>query len=318
VTARSALDVLALGRSLVDLYPVQDGLLEAVTSFDKSVGGSPTNVAIAAARLGRRSGVVSRVGDDAFGRYVRAELAALGVDVAQVLTVPGGVTPIAIAEISPPDRFPVTIYRPDPPVDVALRAEELDEATIVSAKIVWMSLSGLAADPGRSAHARTAELRAAASELVLDLDYRPAFWASEQEARDAARATASRATVLIGNLDECRIVTGATEADAAADRLLELGARLAVVKLGGDGVLAATPTERITVPPIRVQVVNGLGSGDAFGAALCHGMLAGWELPRLLAFANASGALVASRRGCSTAMPTLAEVDELLATSRRA
>jgi 5-dehydro-2-deoxygluconokinase len=317
-TTGSPLDVLAIGRSLVDLYPAQDGPLEAARSFEKSVGGSPTNVAIAATRLGRRSGVISRVGDDAFGRFVRAELEALGVDVSQVREVSGGVTPIAIPEISPPEHFPLTIYRPDPAVDVAIRTEELHEEVIASAAILWTSLSGLAAEPARSAHQRVAELRGPGADLVIDLDYRRTFWASDREAGDAARAAASSATVLIGNLEECRIVTGATDADSAADRLLALGARLVVVKLGGDGVLAATSEDRVRVLPLRISVANGLGSGDAFGGALCHGLLSGWDLARLIEFANASGALVASRRGCSTAMPTQHEIDALLVTSRRA
>mgnify|MGYP002628007830 CR=1 FL=1 len=303
------LDVLAMGRSLVDLYPVDDGPLEAVPGFEKAVGGSPTNVAIAAARLGRRAGVVSRIGDDAFGRFVSTELARLGVDVTQVRAVPGGVTPVAICEISPPEHFPLTIYRPDPAVDMQIEVDELDEEAIAGAGILWVTLSGLSGEPSRAAHERAVSLRAVGAHTVLDLDYRPAFWTQEQRAADAARSVMARATVLVGNLEECRLVTGATTPDAAADALLEAGARLAIVKLGGDGVLAATHHDRVTATPITVQVANGLGSGDAFGGALCHGLLAGWDLRRILAVANAAGAVVASRRGCSIAMPTLAELD---------
>jgi 5-dehydro-2-deoxygluconokinase len=182
-----------------------------------------------------------------------------------------------------------------------------------------MSLSGLAEQPGADAHVHAAGLRSG-GETILDLDYRPAFWDSERAAADAARSLWGRATVLIGNLAECRIATGATGADAAADALLATGARLAIVKLGEDGVLAATAGRRLTVAPIPVRVANGLGSGDAFGGALCHGLLGGWDLDRTIAFANAAGALVATRRGCSTAMPTAPEVEALLAgaTSRPA
>jgi len=306
------LDVLAMGRSLVDIYPVDDGPLESTTAFEKAVGGSPTNVAIAAARLGRRAGVVSRVGDDAFGRFIRAELSRWGIDVTQVRAVPNGVTPVAICEISPPDHFPLTIYRPDPAVDMQIIADELDERAIAGAGILWVTLSGLSAEPSRAAHERAVSLRAADAYTVLDLDYRPAFWADRKQAADAARSVMASATVLVGNLEECRIVTGAALPDGAADALLAAGARLAIVKLGGDGVLAATHDDRITVRPIRVQVANGLGSGDAFGGALCHGLLAGWDLSRILATANAAGAVVASRRGCSTAMPTLAELEALV------
>lgn len=306
------LDVLTMGRTLVDLYPVEDGPLEDVTLFEKAVGGSPTNVAIAAARLGHRSGVVSRVGDDAFGRFARHQLRQDGVDVSQVLTVPGGTTPVAICEISPPDSFPLTIYRPDPPVDAALRVDELDLTAISSARIFWATLSGLSAEPGRGSHRAAFARRPAGSLTALDLDYRPAFWDGESEATAAARELLPFASVLVGNLDECRIVTGARNAQDAADTLLEAGARLVIIKLGGDGVLGATPDARVTVAPIPVTVANGLGAGDAFGGALCHAMLSEWDLDRTLSFANAAGALVASRRGCSRAMPVLAEIDELL------
>lgn len=306
------LDVLAMGRSLVDLYPIDDGPLKDVTGFEKAVGGSPTNVAIAAARLGQRAGVVSRVGGDAFGRFIMEQLAEMGVDISQVQAVPGGVTPVAICEISPPDHFPLTIYRPDPAVDMQIEVSELDEAAITEAAILWASLSGLSAEPSRASHERAMALRRSHAHTVLDLDYRPAFWESEEQAADAARTVMAHATVHVGNLEECRIITGATGPDAAADALLAAGARLAIVKLGGDGVLAATSDERITVAPIPVRVANGLGSGDAFGGALCHGLLAGWQLSRTIAAANAAGAIVASRRGCSSAMPSLAEIDALI------
>lgn len=308
------LDVVSIGRTLVDLYPEQDGPLEHVTSFSPSVGGSPSNVAIAVARLGRSVGMISRVGDDPLGRVARSGLAAEGVDVSQVIAVEGAITPVAVCEIR--DPFPLTIYRPAPPVDVSITPDSLDEQLIRTVRILWTSLSGHSAEPSRAAHLRAAGWRAGA-EIVLDLDYRPAFWESEAAARGAARAALERCTVAVGNLEECRIATGATDAEDAATRLLAAGARLAVVKLGGDGVLAATARERVTMRPIAITQVNGLGAGDAFGGALCHGLLEGWGLGELLGFANAAGAVVASRRGCSTAMPTVAEVEGLLATSRR-
>lgn len=319
----SPLDVLSMGRTLVDLYPLEDGPLEKVTGFTKAVGGSPTNVAIAVSRLGHRAGMISRVGDDAFGRFARQQLQDAGVDVTQVVAVPGGTTPIAICEISPPDQFPLTIYRPAPPVDVSIDVTELDEVAVSRATILWTSLSGLAAEPARAAHHRAFTLRkqspATDRHTVIDLDYRAGFWPHEAAAAEAARAVLAQATVLVGNLDECRIATGATTPDGAADALLAAGARLAVVKLGGDGVLAATAESRWITPPMSVTVVNGLGAGDAFGGALCHGLLEGWSLGRVLAAANAAGALVASRRGCSTAMPSRLELDAALAgtTSQR-
>ncbi len=153
--------------------------------------------------------------------------------------------------------------------------------------------------------------RAGAAHTVLDLDFRAAFWTSEAAAAAAVEEVFPYASVLVGNLDECRIAFGTTDPDGAAEAMLAAGARLAVVKLGGDGVLARTRNETIQLSPIPVTVANGLGSGDAFGAALCYGLLEGWRLPRVMSFANAAGALVASRRECSPAMPTVAEVEKL-------
>lgn len=305
------MDVLTIGRTLVDLYPREDGPLEHVSAYEPSVGGSPTNVAIAAARLGRSAGVISRVGDDGLGRFATAALAAAGVDTAQVLPAPGRKTAVAIPEISPPDDSPLTIYRPDPPADLGIEPDSLDLDAIRDAGVFWASMSGLSGEPSRSAHRRAFEHRARVGHTVLDLDYRPAFWADTDDAADEVAAVIGLTTVVIGNLEECRIALRVDGADEAADAMLAAGAGLAIVKLGGEGVLARTAGEELRVAPVPVTVANGLGAGDAFGGALCHGILSGWPLERTLTFANAAGALVASRRGCSAAMPTEDEVDAL-------
>jgi len=147
---------------------------------------------------------------------------------------------------------------------------------------------------------------------VLDLDYRPMFWESREAAREQVRKALANVTVAVGNLDEAETAVGETDPDRAARALLDQGIELAVIKQGPGGVLAMTADERVTVPPVPITVLNGLGAGDGFGGALCHGLLAGWPLARTLAFANAAGAIVASRLECSTAMPTTAEVEELL------
>ncbi len=153
---------------------------------------------------------------------------------------------------------------------------------------------------------------------MLDLDYRPLFWESRRAAREQVQRLLPLATVAVGNLDECETAVGEREPRRAARALLEHGVELAVVKQGPLGTLAATREELVEVPPAPVEVVNGLGAGDGFGGALCHALLAGWELERTLRFAGAAGAIVASRLACSSAMPTTAEVEALLAgTGRR-
>jgi 5-dehydro-2-deoxygluconokinase len=150
---------------------------------------------------------------------------------------------------------------------------------------------------------------------ILDLDYREVFWISRDAAHEAVSAALPLVDVAVGNLEECEVATGESDPARAADALLAAGLSLAVVKQGPAGVLGARADERVLVPPMQVEVVNGLGAGDAFGGALCHALLAGWELERTLRFANAAGAVVASRLACADAMPTTAELDELLAAS---
>ncbi len=153
---------------------------------------------------------------------------------------------------------------------------------------------------------------------MLDLDYRPMFWPSREAAHDAVARALPQVTVAVGNLDEALTAVGETEPERAARALLDLGAELAVIKQGPGGVLAMTAAETVTVPPMPVTVLNGLGAGDGFGGALCHGLLAGWPLERVIRFANAAGAIVASRLECSTAMPTSAEVEALLVRAQQA
>lgn len=306
-------DVLTMGRVGVDIYPLQVGVgLEDVQTFGKFLGGSATNVAVAAARHGRRAAVVTRTGDDPFGRFVHRALRDLGVDDSHVTAVPGLPTPVTFCEIFPPDHFPLWFYRQPKAPDLCLEAADLDLHAVRTAGVFWATVTGLSQEPSRAAHHAAWAARARRRFTVLDLDYRPMFWASAEEAHAEVARALPHVTVAVGNLDECAVAVGEREPDAAAKALLAAGVELAVVKQGPRGVLALTATERVEVAPMPVAVVNGLGAGDGFGGALCHGLLAGWPLRQVLRFANAAGAIVASRLECSTAMPTTAEVAALL------
>ena len=299
----TAFDVLAIGRSGVDIYPLQTGVgLELVESFGKFLGGSAANVAVAAARLGCTSALISGVGDDPFGRYVSGELVRLGVDNRFIVVDETYATPVTFCEIFPPDDFPLYFYRKPSAPDLQVRPENIDSAAVRSARLYWSTVTGLSEEPSRSAHFTAWEARERAPLTVLDLDYRPMFWHSP-----ALR----HVTVAVGNREECEIAVGETDPHAAADALLDLGVELAIVKMGPKGVMGKTRSETVTVPPNFVDVVNGLGAGDSFGGSLCHGLLAGWPLEKILRYGNAAGAIVASRLECSTAMPTASEVAAL-------
>jgi 5-dehydro-2-deoxygluconokinase len=306
-------DVLTMGRIGVDVYPLQVGVsLRQVTSFGKYLGGSPTNVAVAAARYGRRSAVITRTGQDPFGEYLHDALRGFGVDDRFVTAVPGLPTPVTFCEIFPPDDFPLYFYRFPKAPDLEIHAEELDLEAIRAARVFWVTVTGLSQEPSRSATLAALEARARAGITVLDLDYRPVFWPSREEARRWVQRALEHATVAVGNLDECDTAVGEREPKAAAQALADRGIEVVVVKQGPKGVLARNAHGQVEVPPVPVEVVNGLGAGDAFGGALCHGLLAGWELERLMRFCNAAGALVASRLACADAMPEAAEVEALL------
>jgi 5-dehydro-2-deoxygluconokinase len=307
------LEVLTMGRVGVDLYPTEvDVHLEDVTMFTKTLGGSPTNVAVAAARHGRRAAVITRTGEDPFGTYLHQALRSFGVDDRFVSAVPGLCTPVTFCEIFPPDDFPLYFYRFPTAPDLQIRAEELDLEAIAEADIFWATVTGLCQEPSRAATMAALQARGDHGLTVLDLDYRPMFWRSADEAHRHVRSALQHVDVAVGNREECEVAIGERKPDRAAAALLAAGVELAVVKQGPAGVLGVRGDESVVVPPVPVDVVNGLGAGDAFGGAMCHGLLADWELERVLRFANAAGAYVAGRFACADAMPTTAELDTML------
>jgi 5-dehydro-2-deoxygluconokinase len=309
-------DVLTMGRVGVDIYPLQTGVcLEDVETFRKFLGGSATNVAVAAARHGRAAAVITRTGEDPFGRFVHRSLREFGVDDSFVGAVPGLPTPVTFCEVFPPDHFPIWFYRYPTAPDLQIRPEEIPVAAVRSARLFWATVTGLCQEPSRSAHTAAWRARGRAPLTVLDLDYRPVFWTSREQAGRHVRAALAHVTVAVGNTDECETAVGARDPQAAADAVLDLGVELAVVKRGPLGVYARTKDTVVEVPPIPVAVVNGIGAGDGFGGGLCHGLLAGWPLERTIRFANAAGAIVATRLECSSAMPTTAEVEQFRAVA---
>ncbi|MFD5554272.1 5-dehydro-2-deoxygluconokinase [Streptomyces sp. NPDC127068] len=311
-------DVLTMGRIGVDLYPLQTGVpLAEVTTFGKFLGGSATNVAVAASRLGRRTAVITRTGPDAFGAYLHRALREFGVDDRWVTPVDGGQTPVTFCEVFPPDDFPLYFYRRPKAPDLEIHPHDLDLAAVADARVFWMTGTGLSEEPSRAATlaALAHRTRTAGPDAVtvFDLDWRPMFWTDPATARPLYERALRHATVAVGNLDEVEVATGERDPRTAAEALLAAGAALAVVKQGPEGVLAlAADGECAEVPPLPVTVLNGLGAGDAFGGALCHGLLSGWDLERTMRYANAAGAIVASRLECSSAMPVPAEIEAAL------
>ena len=309
-----AFEVICIGRVSIDIYPLQTGVgLDVVETFGKFLGGSATNVAVAASRLGNRTALITRTGADPFGRFVRDELARFSVDPRYVSSVLGMQTPVTFCEVFPPDDFPLYFYQSEDVPYFQISADELDLEAVTRAGVYWSTLTGLAEEPSREAHHAAWRARGRSSNTVLDLDFRSRFWKSRGDAAREMQRALSRVTVAVGNVEECALATGETNPVAAARALLDVGVELAIVKQGPLGALAMTRDESVMVPAMRVDTVNGLGAGDAFGGAVCHGLLRKWPLEETLRFAVAAGALVAARLECANAMPTLGEVQQQLA-----
>jgi 5-dehydro-2-deoxygluconokinase len=259
--------------------------------------------------------VITKVGDDPFGPYVRRALEGFGVDAGFVGTDPALRTPIVFCEIFPPDDFPLLFYREPTAPDMTIEPSELDLDAIRAARVFWTTGTGLAAEPSRAATLAALSARDDAGPdaiTVHDLDWRPMFWTDPAEAGPLQREALGHATVAVGNRDEVEVAVGTRDPHEASQRLLDLGLDAAIVKQGPDGVLARTRDGVVEVPPLRLEVVNGLGAGDAFGGALVHALLRGWEIGRAVRLANAAGAYVASQLACADAMPDMATLAPLV------
>ena len=308
-------EVITIGRVSVDLYTEQTGVpLREATTFRKSIGGTSTNVAVAAARLGVHAATVTKVGDDPFGDYVRHALAdTFGVDTRWVGVDPTLPTPLAFAVLDPASD-PVVLFRREPRApDQDLTVDDLDLDAVRDTTVLWIPASCVAWEPSRSTIHAVLAARARRAHTVLDLDWRPMFWSSPDEAAVHVRPLLDRVTIAIGNRAECEIAVGTTDPDEAADRLLAHGLDAALVKLGSDGVLVASADgARERIAPFEIDLVCGLGSGDAFGGAVCHALVTGLGLVEGARRGNAAGAIVAGRMMCADDMPTRHDIDTLL------
>ena len=309
------LELLTVGRISVDLYAEQLRVpMRYVESFRKSIGGTATNVAVATARLGHRAAVFTKVGDDAFGDYARWALEeTFGVDTRFVSVDPRYRTPLAFAEMEDPAEPALTFYREPKAPDMEIREQDVDPDVVSRVPIFWFPTSRLSAEPSRSTIHAMLGWRGRRSHTVLDLDWRPQFWPDRATATAELDRVLDQVTMAIGNREECEVAVGESDPDRAADALLKRGMEAAVVKLGGDGVLvAAADGTRERIAPYPVEVVCGLGAGDAFGGAFCHGLLSGWDLATCARAGNAAGAIVAGRLMCADDMPYRQEIDDVL------
>jgi 5-dehydro-2-deoxygluconokinase len=300
---------IVLGRLVTDLYPLQaETLLEDVRTFERFTGGYGGNVGIGLARLGVATAVVSAVGDDGHGRALVKDLVAEGVDTRWVTVHPTLRTALAFCELWPPDRFPLLAYRfPSCPDQELVEADLPSLDVLRGAPIVYVSGSAFAQEPSRgTAFAALAARRDAPGiATILDLDWRPGYWTHHEQYPGQMQAAVVAADTVIGSDSEFA-AAGLTPAGVVA-----LGARRVFVKHGPAGASLILDGVTYDEPGLPVPVVNGLGAGDAFAAAVGSGLLLGLSPGRLLRVGNAAGAIVATRLSCSSAMPDWSEVESM-------
>jgi 5-dehydro-2-deoxygluconokinase len=330
------LDLITIGRSSIDLYGQQiGGRLEDMGSFAKYVGGSPTNTAIGASRLGLKTGLITRVGADHMGRFIREELARDGVDVRGVKSDPERLTALVILGIRDRETFPLIFYRENC-ADMALDESDIDAEFVAGAGCVLLSGTHLSRLNVFAASLKAAEVAKNAGRLVaFDVDYRPVLWGLESRdmgenrfvANDAVTAQLQKVVALcdliVGTDEEIHILGGATDTLAALRAIREKTQALIVLKLGAHGCVAfdgAIPSKiekGILVRGFPVEVFNVLGAGDAFMAGFLRGWLRNEKIERCCEIANASGAVVVSRHGCAPAMATWTELEHFLSMKSR-
>lgn len=321
------LDLVTLGRAAVDLYGEQiGGRLEDMSSFAKYLGGCPANIAVGAARLGLKVGMVTRVGDDHMGRFVRETLASEKVDVSQVKTDPTRLTALVVLGIRDSETFPLIFYRENC-ADMALETDDIDATYIARAQALVVTGTHFSTPKVDAAsRAAIAAARTAGTKVVFDIDYRPVLWGLTGRGDGATRYVSSASVsehlksilphcdLVVGTEEEIHIAGGSTDTSAALRRMRECSSAVIVVKRGSAGAtIFDRAMEAIECPGFPVEVFNVLGAGDGFIAGLLAGWLGGKGWSEAGRVANACGALVVARHGCAPAMPTRVELDAFLA-----
>jgi 5-dehydro-2-deoxygluconokinase len=312
----AAYDVLAIGRSSIDLYAHQIGVpITQVTSFDAYVGGCPTNISVGTRRLGLRSALLTAVGEDQVGDFVLAFLEKEGIETQFIPRKPHHRTSAVILTIQPPDRFPLTYYR-EGCADRELTCDEVRRAPVDDSAIVVVSGTGLTHEPSRSATLYAAERASTAgNDVFVDLDYRPDQWSSRADYAAAAQQLLRRSSIAVGTEEEVVAAADDDDLNAAIEALLRVGPKTLIVKRGARGASIYTPgSPPRAIPAFPIVVLNVLGAGDAFASGLIWGLRRGFPLDRAVRMGNAVGAIVVTRHGCANFMPTEAEVEEFVAS----
>lgn len=330
-TSSTPYDIVAMGRSSIDLYSNDIGApFEEISGFAAYIGGCPTNISVGTRRLGLRPALVTAVGDDQVGNFILHFLQREGVETSYIPRKPGYRSSAVLLGIQPPDRFPLVYYR-DHCADIELTIDDVAASPIANSRVLLITGTGLSKEPSRSATFFAAETaRAAGVTVALDIDYRPDQWADQRAFGTILRSALRLVDLVIGTEDEINAamltdlsqlsiahsqisdarVSGDT--GAAIHHLLSLGPRVLAQKRGAAGsrvhVVAEGKTTVIEAPGFPVEVANILGAGDAFASGFLYGVVKGWDWYRTARLGNACGAILVTQHGCANFMPTYDEV----------
>jgi 5-dehydro-2-deoxygluconokinase len=308
-------DVVSLGRAAIDFYAREIGRpLPEVESFNWYVGGCPANIIVGCARLGLRTAMVSRVDNLDTGQFVVDYLAREGVETRYIARDQLHRTGLAVLSIQPPDRFPLVFFRENC-ADLFLDVADIPVEVIGNSRILVASGTALSSRPSQAATLLALETaRRAGQRTILDSDYRPVAWPNPTVTGLVTRRALSLVDVVIGTEQEVKVVGGSDGLETCIERIMAEGVETLVLKRGEAGcTIISAEGARVEVPSFPVEVLNLIGAGDGFAAGFIFGYLQGWDWYRVGRYANAVGAIVVTRHGCASAMPTPAEVSEFMA-----
>lgn len=312
------MDAIILGRIGYDLCAEQHNVpLSRVRTFSRYLGGSSGNMAVGLARLGVSAGIISCLGQDSLSEFLIDFLKTEQVDTSHVHTVPGYLPSLCLTEVTPPDHFPQVFYRHDA-VDTKLQVDDADMRYVASGRMFITNGTSLCASPSRESTYRALEAaHRAGCRVVLDVDFRSMSWSGPEAAGGAIRLALPFVDILIGNQPELKLVAGVDSLDDATEWLRKSGVRTLVSKLGEQGTRVWTGDGSVFLPPYKVDVMTTIGAGDGFASGFLYASLQGFPIEECLHYGNAAAAIVVSRLSCSEAMPTLAEVQNMMRSQQR-
>lgn len=313
-------DVIPLGRAAIDLNPVDiPAPLQDCHTFKKYLGGSPANIAVGLARLGKKVGFIGKVSADAFGQFIRDFFTRDGIDISHVTDAPAGHSlGLTFTEILGPGQSSILMYR-TLAADLQLDVEDIDAAYIAAAKVLVISGTALAASPSREAALKAMALaRKVGTTIVFDIDYRSYTWKNSDEIALYYSLAARNSQMVLGSREEYdlmeRLMVDAPSSDAeTAGRWLGAGNRIVVIKHGKEGSTAYTADgQNFRIKPFPVNATKGFGGGDGYASALLYGLLEGWTILDALEFGSASASMLVAAHSCADAMPSVDAIQSFI------